>query len=81
MLHVVTAYMDKYKTKIMHHDQPRYALLQTFKRLSFDFPSCHDTKTFLLKKYISTKIHYWAKNIVVKRFDKSSKTVAGVLQR
>jgi hypothetical protein len=81
MLHIVTTFMDQHKFTIMTDSQPRKSLLKLFKQLPFPEEKCHDLKTLILTKYISTKINYWAKRITTSANAKSSKSVSGVLQR
>jgi hypothetical protein len=79
-LNSVTAYMDKHKNNIMIRSQAKNELLKLFRSIPFATFDCHDLKTLLLKKYISIKMHYWAKRITADPNIRSSKTVSGIMQ-
>jgi hypothetical protein len=73
--------MDHYKNTIMQDNYAKISLLKIFEKYTFIDVTCHKLKTLLLKKYISTKLHFWSKKISAESQVKSSKTVSGIMQK
>jgi hypothetical protein len=73
--------MDKHKANIMIRSQPRTELIKILQNIDFASFKCHNVKNLILKKYVSIKIHYWAKKIIADPVSQSSKTVSGIMQR